>query len=60
VSSVRTLKETKVKAGQIWLREGSKLPIRVMAVAEGWAMVRYKGCTPFAMYIKDLLKGFAR
>lgn len=48
-----------VKAGQIWLRNESLTPIRVMAVAEGYAMVCYKGCSPFVMYIKDLLKGFS-
>lgn len=28
--------------------------VRVMAVADGWAMVRYSGCSPFALPLKSL------
>ena len=28
--------------------------VRVMAVAEGWAMVRFKGCMPFVVRVSDL------
>lgn len=28
--------------------------VRIMAVAEGYAMVRRKGCMPFAVSLKDL------
>lgn len=28
--------------------------VRIMAVAEGWSMVRHKGCVPFAVMSKEL------
>ena len=31
---------------------------RVMAAAEGYAMMRFKGCSPFVEYVKDLPKTF--
>jgi len=32
--------------------------IRVMAIAQGWMMVRYKGCVPFTVMISDYEKAF--
>jgi hypothetical protein len=29
--------------------------IRVMAVAEGYAMVRYRGCVPWCISVRDLM-----
>lgn len=29
--------------------------VRVMTVAEGWAMVRFPRAVPFAVFVKDLL-----
>lgn len=29
---------------------------RVMALAEGYAMVRYKGCSPFIAAVKELTR----
>lgn len=31
-------------------------PGRVMALAEGYAMVRYKGCAPFVVPVKELTR----
>ncbi len=30
--------------------------VRVMAVADNWAMVRRKGCIPFCLLVKDLVE----
>lgn len=35
-------------------RHANGNPVRVMAVAEGYAMVRYPGCSPFIEPVKDL------
>jgi len=34
--------------------------VRVMSIAEGWAMVRRKGCMPFCIMVKDLMERAAR
>ena len=39
---------------QEWLTPKSILTVRVMAVAQGYAMVRFKGCIPHVVYIKDM------
>lgn len=43
-----------VLPGQIWMPPGRSLPWRVMAVAEGCVMGRYKGCVPGVVYVKDM------
>jgi hypothetical protein len=45
-----------VKVGQKWLAPSATMPVRVMAVSEGWAMVRHKGCTPFILYTNMMTK----
>lgn len=40
---------------RVWLNEIQSFPVRVMAVAEGWAMVRRKGAMPFVCSVKDLV-----
>lgn len=35
-------------------RSGEECEVRVMAEAEGWAMVRRKGCAPFVCRSKEL------
>jgi hypothetical protein len=42
-----------VKVGDRWC--DARTEVRVMAVAEGWAMVRRRGCMPFAVFIRDML-----
>lgn len=32
-------------------------PVRVMALAEGWAMVRRKGAMPFVVRVSELAQG---
>lgn len=40
---------------RIWVHRSYILCcIRVMAVVEGWAMCRRKGCMPFVMTLKEL------
>ncbi len=48
-----------VAAGQKWVRgvPGVDREVRVMAVADGWAMVRRPGCAPFAVFCKDMAVG---
>lgn len=33
---------------------GGTTEIKVMAVADNWAMVRRKGCVPFCIFVNDL------
>jgi hypothetical protein len=40
----------------IWENETVQFDVRVMAVAEGYAMVRRPRCMPFVCSIKDLHK----
>jgi hypothetical protein len=37
-----------------WVNETTPIDVRVMARAEGYAMVRRKGCLPFAVSEKQL------
>lgn len=37
-----------------WTHETVESEVRVMAEAEGYAMVRHKGCVPFAVRLKEL------
>lgn len=52
--------ETIVKAGDKWLAPQAKEPVRVMAVAEGYAMVRHKGCVPFTLGTKMMVELYER
>lgn len=48
--------------GQAWKEKTGqvKLLLTVLAVADGWVMCRYRGCTTFAMPIKQLHAGYFR
>ncbi len=48
----------KVEVKQRWIDVNDK-PARVMAVAEGWVMLRRPQCVPFVLSKKDLI-GFWR
>jgi hypothetical protein len=37
-------------------RHSHGLPGRVMALAEGYAMVRYRGCAPFVVPVQELTR----
>lgn len=37
-----------------WYTSIERVPVRVMAVAEGYAMVRRKGCKTFVVPVKDI------
>ncbi len=50
----------KVEAKQKWLAPSSLEPVRVMAVAEGYALVRHKGCMPFVLPTKRMLDLYTR
>ena len=45
---------TPVLRGGGWVDEVSKVEVRVMVIAEGYAMVRRKGAMPFVCSVKDL------
>lgn len=49
-----------VKTGQHWIAPASTMPIRIMAVAEGYAMVRHKGCTPYTLSTGMIAKLYER
>lgn len=40
-----------------WEYETERFEVRVMAVAEGYAMVRRKGCMPYVAPVKELEGG---
>lgn len=40
--------------GGKWTFENQVSTVRVMAIAEKYAMVRYTGCIPFVVSLKDL------
>ena len=50
---LRRQQPTHMKDGK-WVYEGEVSTVRVMARAEGYAMVRHKGCVPFVVSEKDL------
>jgi hypothetical protein len=43
----------KYKDGE-WVYETTKYEVRIMAIAEGYAMIRRKGCLPSVCSIKEL------
>lgn len=53
-----------IQRGQAWKRrERSELGshiFRVMAVSDGWVMLRVKGCNPDVVFWKDLVVKFDR
>lgn len=42
------------KSGWVYKYKLSETPARIMAIAEGYAMLRFKNCVPFAKALKDL------
>jgi hypothetical protein len=42
-----------VKVGSYWFHRHGE--VRVMAIAEGYAMVRRRGCAPFVVSCKELI-----
>ena len=36
--------------------EGQALPLRILAIAEGYVMARFKGCTPFVESVDKFQK----
>ncbi len=44
---------TVVREGK-FVKEISKIEVRVLAIAEGYAMVRRKGAMPFVCNVRDL------
>ena len=41
-----------------WTLPGSPRIVRVMAVAEGWVMYRFKNAMPCVLFWKDFVKKF--
>jgi hypothetical protein len=50
-----TLQRVSYRDGQK-ITEPGEIPVRVLAVAEGYAMVRRKGCSPFVLEAKRVRK----
>ena len=48
------MSQVETPAGKIWRSKSDGQEIRVMSFADGWIMVRRKGCTPFVMRFKEL------
>jgi len=46
--------------GQAWQINGTHTLVYIMAVADGWALARIKGRTPFALFVKDLQTTYTR
>ena len=44
----------KTPAGREWVRKSDGDVLRVLAFADGWVMVRHKGCMPFTLMYKEL------
>lgn len=47
-----------VCAGQRWTRKRDGTEVRVMAVVEGWVMVRFKGAVPFISFWKEFQRNY--
>lgn len=49
------------KRGEIWICQSNPSNrLKIMAFADGYAMVRYKGCYPWTIPIKELKQSFRR
>jgi hypothetical protein len=46
--------EIEIKEKQRWIHKASGMTIRIMAISEGWCMVRYKGGSPFCLFGKEM------
>ncbi len=51
--AIHNYKTTVVVDGK-WSEEIERRVVRVMAIAEGYAMVRQKGCIPYVAPLKEL------
>ena len=40
--------------GGLWVKQQESRIVEVMAIAQGYAMVRLKGCAPYVAYFADL------
>ena len=46
-----------VEIGQKWVRQlGAQKECKVMAVVDGYAVLRYPGCVPFVAYCKHMIE----
>jgi len=46
--------EIEFKIGQRWVHKLMGRTVRIMAIAEGYCMVRYKGGAPFVLFGKHM------
>jgi len=53
VTEVESSKRTP-KEGEIWTQDGGRV-FKVMAVADGYVMARFKGCIPFVSKLTEFL-----
>ena len=40
--------------GSKWSHETTEIEVRIMAIVDGYAMIRRKGCIPFVCSVKEL------
>ena len=40
--------------GKRWHERAEDIPVRILAIAGNWAMVRRPGCMPFCVMVKEL------
>lgn len=50
--------EIELKVGQRWVHKLMGRTIRIMAISEGYLMVRYKGGAPFVIYSKHMIDNY--
>ena len=49
------VKTTRLKAeGGLWVKQQESRAVEVMAITQGYAMVRLKGCAPYIAEFSDL------
>jgi len=48
----------KPETGSRWTRKKDASIVRVMAVVEGWVMMRIPHCVPFLLLMKDFVEQF--
>jgi hypothetical protein len=45
-----------MKAGEFYCSKNGYYRLEIMAIAKGYAMIRYKGAFPFVKWVKNLEK----
>lgn len=51
------MKKQKLEIPEFWKQYDRPVSARVMTICDGYAMLRYPGCVPFCVSVKDLSAG---